>query len=371
MALGVTLTVKSLFRPKLGKRRRTSASSVEMEKKPREDMMSAPEPEKLREPVVDEQLHSSFLQKLPVEIRTMIYSYLWQNKHDHHYHVPNGRHIHFKNGRWVNARCVMNAADEDPDFIQKQMDAAVTTDRGHMHMWQNRLASTWGHRHWRCEERINHSRKGFIFRSDFASLIIVCKRMYPEVMESIFRTHTFFFNDTFSAHRFLVTHPPQLVQHMRNLDLTLCTRSGDYSVVAHDKSAEAECRLNDIWASLGRMHSLKTLRVSLDVYDRGPWRIIPEQGAIEGLRNLRVLQDFKVELPPKMPLQNIVYPDHVIDEDEVPFTVVRRPPLRYWEFSPWHVERFQWETQIDGDITSCWITLLTDTTPIKNPYLDK
>jgi hypothetical protein len=164
------------------------------------------------------------------------------------------------------------------------------------------------------------------------------------------------------------------------------------------------------------MRCLKSVRVSLDVYDRGPWRILPERWATNGLRRLQVLDSFTVELPPVLPHHDQIYPGQSLattmpmvvekkhteskkDEEKEgeeeqqtpataptpalapastlappcspspPFEIVRRPTLRYWEFSPWEVERFMWETQVDGDKLSCWITVPKEARRINNPYL--
>lgn len=126
--------------------------------------------------VVDQQTQSFFLQKVPIEIRKIIYSFLWRN-------TTQGYHIYMENGHLHHARCVMDDRDEDPDFIQTSMDLVRqsltygATDEAEMRMWYRRLVSPWGTRHWRCEERILYGRNSFCDKTYFADLMTVCKRM--------------------------------------------------------------------------------------------------------------------------------------------------------------------------------------------------
>lgn len=128
--------------------------------------------------ITDDQAGSLFLQKLPLEIRRLIYQQVWQNtKTDKHYYQPNGRHLSFERGRWHSRRCVMVPADEDLDFIQEAIDTAYNATKLEQvregHSW---LRSSWGHRHWRCERRMWRPATR-IDRTDFSSLLIACKRM--------------------------------------------------------------------------------------------------------------------------------------------------------------------------------------------------
>lgn len=108
----------------------------------------------------------------------MIYAYVWQGPYDHMYHESNGRHLHFQDGHWVHTRCVMyQEDDEDTDLIQQQMDLIRDSGRGDLLLWQRRLASTWGQRHWRCEERIKYGTPTSIDRTDLGALMITCKKM--------------------------------------------------------------------------------------------------------------------------------------------------------------------------------------------------
>ncbi|KAI0191623.1 hypothetical protein F4808DRAFT_453614 [Astrocystis sublimbata] len=358
--------------------------------------------------VFNDQHDSSFFQKLPLEIRKIIYSYVWQGPYDHMYHEPNGRHLHFKNGHWVHTRCVMyQEDDEDPDLIQKQMDQIRNSGRGDLLLWQRRLASTWGQRHWRCAERVEYGRPTSIDRTDLGALMVVCKMMHPEVIESFIECHKLIFNDVFSAHRFLLhsgsTRP---IRHIRNLDLTLSVPfyelrpfMGSSDPTNNDDNAAApmasltgaqKSRLGAIFAALAEsptcMHSL---RVSLDVYDRGPWRKMPERALASHLERIPIRRgkrgevNYTVEFPSALPIpmqwsgfgeldENVceVGESRPVTPSSMPFKVTRRPRLRYWQFIPGEVEHFNWLTNRDAKELRhrCFLVLSKEATFISNPY---
>ena len=191
MAMSLPLKVKSFFRPKLGKRTRSCSSSTEADTNKRthsrihhDDHVTSEKKAAVCSDVIDPvdgQLQSAFFQKLPLEIRRMVYEYVWSSPQDHMFHIPSGRHIYFQDGHWYSVRCVMNEMDEDLDFIQKQMDRiyelGAEADDSKLELWQRRSSQTWGHRHWRCEERIHHPREPRVDRRNFAPLMVVCRRM--------------------------------------------------------------------------------------------------------------------------------------------------------------------------------------------------
>ncbi|KAJ8126313.1 hypothetical protein O1611_g7325 [Lasiodiplodia mahajangana] len=185
MAVGATSRLRSYLRQKLGKTRRRGALTSTATNKIEEEFSASPltpETIELEAPrlnsTFDEQQDCSFFRELPIEIRKMIYAYVWQGPYDHMYHESNGRHLHFKDGHWVHTRCVMYQEDDrDKDLIQKQMDSILESGRGDLLLWQRRLASTWGQRHWRCEERIKYGRPTSIDRTDLGALMITCKKM--------------------------------------------------------------------------------------------------------------------------------------------------------------------------------------------------
>ncbi|KAI1413931.1 hypothetical protein F5Y13DRAFT_160348 [Hypoxylon sp. FL1857] len=370
MAVGLQSRVKSLFHPSLAKKRRPSNSSLECEHKKPKNVPTSPSTSAVCDDGdvgFDMQPASTFLRDLPIEIRRMIYNLVWIGPYDHKYHAVRGRHIHFQNGHWVSTRCVMYEDDEDLDLVQNNMDIVYRSGKGDLLMWQRRLASTWGCRHWRCEERVQHERRKSVDRTNFMSMMLVCKRMFPEVVESIFESHKFLFNDFFSAHRFFVYSPSPYISSIRHLDLSLSLPFHEYLPFIIDGN---KSRVRELWEALGRITCLHTLRISLDIYDRGAWRKIPERGITAQLKDLKVLKDFTLELPPSLHIKTH-FPNmkHLDAQEDTPFRIVRRPPLRYWQFNPGEVERFTWESYTKGRQSHCFITLAREARNIPNPYL--
>ncbi|KAI1383830.1 uncharacterized protein F4822DRAFT_433765 [Hypoxylon trugodes] len=358
--------VRSFFRPGLKKRRRSSNSSTECEPKKLKDASTHTTHDDTKVGP-DLQPNSKFFRDLPIEIRRMIYDLVWIGSYDHKYHAVRGRHLHFQNGHWHNTRCVMYEDDEDLDLIQKNMDRIHGSGRGDLLMWQRRLSSTWGSRHWRCEERMQYGGKSNIDRTNFMSMMLVCKRMFPEVVESILESHQFIFNDFFSAHRFFVYDPSPYIPHIRHLDLSLNLPFHAYAPLI---TGGPKSRTRDLFDALRGVSCLHSVRISLDIYDRGPWRKIPEKVIAAQLKDLKVLKTFTLELPPLLPIK--VHPSNMesLDgQEDTSFKVIRRPPLRYWQFNPGEVDRFTWETHTKGRESHCFIIMDREGMSIPNPYL--
>lgn len=183
-----------------------------------------------------------------------------------------------------------------------------------------------------------------------------------------------------------------LVRHIRNIELTFNMGQYHYqpflteSTDAVGHQNDVACRpfgnwVGDIWAALEEMTYLHSLRISLDVNDRGVWRKIPEKNITESLRRLRVKHDFTVELPPRLQINAPRLEDQTLsdDDEETAFKIIRRPPLRYWNFVSDRIERFSWEPKVDpiSGLESCSIAILKNMTyvpaaqaPYNNPHLD-
>lgn len=128
--------------------------------------------------ITSEQAESPFLQKLPLEIRRLIYQHVWADpKKEYNYHHPYGRHVSYIRGRWFSRRCVMYSIDDDLNTIQSEMDAEYDEKKlERLRLCHMRLRSSWGHRHWRCEQRSWRPLHG-IDKTGFISLMTVCKRL--------------------------------------------------------------------------------------------------------------------------------------------------------------------------------------------------
>ncbi|KXJ89070.1 hypothetical protein Micbo1qcDRAFT_213389 [Microdochium bolleyi] len=285
----------------------------------------------------------------------------------------------------------MLPADDDLDSIQNQMDVEYDRQRRkQLREWHMRLRSSWGCRHWRCEQRTWRPAHG-IDKIGFMSLMTVCKRLYPEVAQSIFENHKFMFNDIASAHEFLVGNTVPFTRHIRDMELTFNMGQYHYEPflpepdVLAGQQHDVGCRpfgnwVNDIWEALGAMTCLHNVRISFDVHDRGVWRKIPERNVTKALKHLRVKHDFTVELPSKLQIIAPRLQGQTLEEDEeTNFQIIRRPRLRYWKFDSDRIERFSWELGVDpvSGRESCYIAVLKNTTyvptvqaPYNNPHLD-
>ncbi|KAH7035886.1 uncharacterized protein B0I36DRAFT_97644 [Microdochium trichocladiopsis] len=349
------------------------------------------EPTEIVVSTTNEQADCLFLQKLPLEIRRIIYTHLWRHPYAHEYHQPNGRHISYERGRWFSRQCVMYPDEEDLNSIQNAMDVAYEQTKldnlQRCHAW---LRSTWGHRHWRCQERMCRPAT-VVDKTDFIYMMLICKRMYPEIMQSIFESKRFMFNDIISAHEFLAGDGMPFARHIRDLELTFNLGQHHYQpfmLAAAEQGAGQDALdklsrhglLNDIWTALGKMACLHNVRIAFDVYDRGVWRKIPEKNITSALKHLSVQHQFTIELPPRLPIPAPRLEGQALDDDtdgKNPFSVLRRPALRYWTFVPDKVERFTFETHLDdSNNESCAIAVLKDATfvhssqaPYNNPHL--
>lgn len=231
------------------------------------------------------------------------------------------------------------------------------------------------------------------------------------MVQSFLEHHKIIFNDLFSAHRFLVPsgRPYPLIQHLRNLELNLSVpfheltpfmiigcpdtddnnHHGDTTSLRKAKNG----RLGAIFSAIAEHPtSLHSLRVSLDIYDRGPWRKIPERALASELERIPVRRgkrgevNYTVELPTALPIRTHYAGLKNLEEEEdesqnpetgerraappLPFHITRRPALRYWQFSPGEVDHFTWETcQGEKKRSHCWIALDKTTRSIPNPYL--
>ncbi|KAK6852467.1 hypothetical protein PG995_011018 [Apiospora arundinis] len=313
--------------------------------------------------LVSEQEGSSLLQKLPIEIRRMIYALIWED-HDRKYHLS------LINGRLRRLKCVKHHSDDDEDAIQKAMDMAYNSQSSVMmrdmqlQLWQRRLVSRWGNRHWRCEEWLN-SCPSYSEHTMFQPMMLVCKRMYPEVMASIFESHTFLFNEMSSVYHFFVARPSPFLESIRSLDVSLVLPYAEYRPYSRMGGPQPATRLEAFQEVLAKL-TFRDFKISLDVQDRQCWRKIPEAGILNRFGEVKVLNKGVIELPALLPGDGEQNGD--LKLDSCPFQIQRRPQIRYWNFNPRKVERLTWNVA-EGNKTTCWIA--SDTMGyIPNPWHD-
>lgn len=172
-------------RPLFGERSKSNTSTTPTHKACHGKIPRMTSPKELVQETRGSGSQSLFLDKLPLEVRNTVYSYIWAGEGRDH-------HIFHRKNRLFHARCVMDPLDEkEPDLIQKEMDriydmrVADKSRQAALQMWHKRLSSgSWGHRHWRCQERLDvsllYGASDFLERDEtsWMSMLLVCKQMY-------------------------------------------------------------------------------------------------------------------------------------------------------------------------------------------------
>ncbi|KAH8681651.1 hypothetical protein BX600DRAFT_429571 [Xylariales sp. PMI_506] len=306
------------------------------------------------------------LRKIPIEVRRLVYDYIWEENGLH-------KHVYSKRGRLHMAPCVMRRMDEEPDFIQKQMDRveeardldSFRDDR--MKMWHRRRVFSWGYRHWRCEERIKDfmvipkdepSNSGGVF----INMLLVCKTIYPEIMASILESHTFIFHEVPSAYNFFILQPPMLFQQLRHVEIAFSACFSDFENLYNGADVHPSNRILAVLDSLTKLSCIHNLRVSFDVFNRQCWVELPEQALLEAVGKLKAQRSFVVELPPYLPGKEAS--ENVVKDGfaNTPFEIIRRPMLRYWPLMD-TVEKITWKKSRG----TCCIQAASDFV-VWNPY---
>ncbi|KAF2180468.1 hypothetical protein K469DRAFT_753425 [Zopfia rhizophila CBS 207.26] len=129
------------------------------------------------------QLESTLL-LTPAEIRHGIYLYL----------LPDRIHVRLRGDKFCLSACLEPGRGGDEDGSKPFTYVSANTLDGHERkfsrngfsdpVWARRLRSTWGP-HWKCEENVLDK----YFESKFnATLLLVCKRMFFEVVDLLART---------------------------------------------------------------------------------------------------------------------------------------------------------------------------------------
>ncbi|KZL79743.1 hypothetical protein CI238_02128 [Colletotrichum incanum] len=179
-------------------------------------------------PAMDNQLAAGFFDKLPEEIREMIYQELWRA-------AGLGQHIIRTQAGYAHSRCLFHrpgtrAVDgEEPwEFNWMAPDA-----RGSVPLWYKREMSTWCD-HWKCEEAreereiwrdIARGRAGHCVHVEtwtaFLPMMLTCKRMYFECASSIYESVAFTITDiTLARNLFGVRHRGSTRHPLRHINLS-------------------------------------------------------------------------------------------------------------------------------------------------------
>lgn len=187
---------------------------------------------------------------------------------------------------------------------------------------------------------------------------------HPEIVESIFESHPFSINDVATAHKFFVRQPSPFACHLRRLDLTLSTTFAEYASFIKDDADLERNRLFEVEKALSSISCLHRLYIAFDIWDRQCWRKVPETGLARELSKVNVREKIVLELPSKLEIE--ISGCNMATLEEPAFEIRRRTPLRYWEFCPGEIERFEWRTDEKAGGTS-WV-FAESYTYVTNPW---
>ncbi|KAF6823322.1 hypothetical protein CPLU01_11462 [Colletotrichum plurivorum] len=314
------------------------------------------------------QSQSAFFSALPLEIRRDIYRHLWRA-------AGPTQHV-YKAGQSVLAplshcRCV---ADPDAEDIreaeltrvvadipaadqpasEEDAAAAAAAQRDDINEWRLRTSSPWCH-HWACEEEPpvlrpvedwaaeddehksenskQKKRKPLLVKefSPFLAVLLTCRRMYQESVDSIYDDTTFSFIGADPLSRFISTTNPDSLARITAIHLVWAAPIASYMDPDVDEAITARLAWTKIWADAAtKLPCLRELRIWMyPQYARYP---MPHEEWFRPLHLFRRVPVFNASLrwfshpatPDTGPIDFL---------DEAPFTYNRVPPL---EENPLH-----------------------------------
>lgn len=133
---------------------------------PRASLPNIPSPDQESFESTADPQRSSYLFKLPLELRTLIYIEIWQL-------LGSSQHIFIKGDGYSYTPCVVRSgeADERPAEIKRiwEEDGGWSIRQA---LWNKRMSSSWG-THWKCLERTLVAPPG---QHPVLTMLLLCKR---------------------------------------------------------------------------------------------------------------------------------------------------------------------------------------------------
>ncbi|KAF2188487.1 hypothetical protein K469DRAFT_565729, partial [Zopfia rhizophila CBS 207.26] len=233
--------------------------------------------------------------------------------------IPEGVHTFIQDGRIRASECIEPTPDGNYDGLERRTTGDWSTDT----ICARRLLSSWS-LHWRCEEvalRLDTCNKHEIARSTVESLILVCKRMYIEVLRFTTDTRQFIFTDLGTLARIFQdaypscnigtsSFPLSSFPWIRELNITLRlplpayetferTRANpscpdptaDASTTALETQAATWTQLS---SSIARLKRIQSLHICLDHDDQSSWSVVNERATLSHLSLLSEVPDLAV-----------------------------------------------------------------------------
>ncbi|KAK2008995.1 hypothetical protein LZ32DRAFT_434712 [Colletotrichum eremochloae] len=283
---------------------------------------------------LDSQLQSSFFSAFPLEIRQSIYSYLWlaAGTTQHVYkssasvfaplsHCRCIADLDAEDIREIELSRVLSTPPADSATLRDGMGPGSADERDAIIDWRFRLVSTWCN-HWQCEEeppvlrtiddnspseegseeeqtspesRKNRRRVLVKEFSPFLSILLTCKRMHGEAVDSLYESTAFSFIGTDALSRFTKTTAPESLARISKLHLTWRTPIETYMNLDAEEAIAERTRWNELWTEVAlAIPRLKELRIwSYPSYPRYP---MPHEEWLQPLHQFGKVPTFQISL---------------------------------------------------------------------------
>ncbi|EFQ30455.1 hypothetical protein CGRA01v4_10001 [Colletotrichum graminicola] len=330
-----------------------------------------------RASTLDSQLQSSFFSRFPLEIRQSIYSYLWlaAGPTQHVYrsgasvlaplsHCQCIADLDAEDIRETELGRLLNTPPADPAMLGGSVAPGSTDERDAITDWRFRLASNWCN-HWLCEEEPpvlrtindnsvsaegadeeqtspengkNHRRRRQALVKDFSpflAILLTCKRMHGEAVDSLYESTTFSFVGTGALSRFIKTTASESLARVSKLHLVWRAPIETYMALDADEAVAERTKWDELWTELPlAIPRLKELRIwAYPNYPRFP---MPHDEWLLPLHQFGKVPKFRISF---RWFQNPPTPDAgPLDSLEAaPFEYDRIPPMQEDPLYPhWH-----------------------------------
>ncbi|KAK2045090.1 hypothetical protein LZ31DRAFT_261532 [Colletotrichum somersetense] len=241
---------------------------------------------------LNSQLQSSFFSVLPLEIRQSIYSYVWLAAGPTQHVYKSGASalaplshcqciVDLDAGdiREIELARVLNTPPADPTMLGGGVTRGPADDRDAIMEWRYRLVSTWCN-HWQCEEeppvlrtidphppsedgteeehtstessKDCHRRRQVLVKefSPFLAILLTCKRMHGEAVDSLYESTTFSFVGTDALSRFAKTTASESLSRISKLHLEWRAPIETYMALDVEEAVAERTRWDELWAEV-------------------------------------------------------------------------------------------------------------------------
>lgn len=326
------------------------------------------------------QLQSSFFSALPLEIRQSIYGYLWlaTGSIQHVYKSGNSSFAPLSHCKCIadpdaedireaELARLLNTPPADPTTVEGGIGPGSKDERDAINDWRFRGVSSWSH-HWECEEEppilraIEGSESGrkeeetnakqpqgrILVQefSPFLAILLTCKRMHEEAIDSIYDDTTFAFIGTDPLSRFLTTTASESLVRINKLQLVWRAPIATYMELDAEEAVAERIKWNELWTDVAlKLPRLKELQIwAYPYYPRYP---MPHEEWFKPLHQFGKVPKFDVSLR--------WFQDHATPDtgpldflEAAPFHYDRIPPLQE---NPQH---FHWRRLIGMEPDEPW-----------------